>query len=440
VLTKRHSSVALALVAAILTLALAACTYDRSAPVRGELAPNPEPTGALYGRVMHADGYSAPRSSVSVYLYDAANDVKAVTATLSLGFFCLLPGPFCPRPVSAEPDEQGLWSLEEDELGDATAGLQATATLHVDDAEFGPNTTLVLPESEPESEPGSEPESAADGRPRRVPDLVYWEPELTVKGRDGLLTVGWPTATGVPTGKKVTYTVVSASTGDIASEPLLLAGPTNGTTAQVDARVYADAPSELMVVAQTTAKIDGERVEAAYRSAGVPPPGDLTPPSRGAACLAEDKASGQLQPAVSPCPITDGDVEWDTKGVRVPGACVVETAPGDTGTETADAASSDGETAAAKDECIEPVHPRVCVVLPEPRAVSLVVVRTPFNPVGQVVELLDTEHRTVGSREVAGDAFDEVYPVRFEEPVRTGLVCLRDEAGAGSGLSEISVW
>jgi hypothetical protein len=154
--------------------------------------------------------------------------------------------------------------------------------------------------------------------------------------------VGWPTATGVPTGKNVTYTVVSASTGDIASEPLLLAGPTNGTTAQVDARVYA--------------------------------------------------------------------------------------------------ASSDGETAAAKDECIEPVHPRVCVVLPEPRAVSLVVVRTPFNPVGQVVELLDTEHRTVGSREVAGDAFDEVYPVRFEEPVRTGLVCLRDEAGAGSGLSEISVW
>ena len=109
-LPKRRSSVALALVAVV--LALAACAYDRSAPVRGELAPTPEPTGAIYSRVMHADGYSAPRSSVSVYLYDTANDVKAVTATMSLGFFCLLPGPFCPRPVSAEPDEKGLWSLE----------------------------------------------------------------------------------------------------------------------------------------------------------------------------------------------------------------------------------------------------------------------------------------------------------------------------------------
>ncbi len=415
----------MALVATV--LALAACTYDRSAPLRGELAPSPEPTGALYSRVMHADGYSAPRSSVSVYLYDTANDVKAVTAALSLGFFCLLPGPFCPRPVSAEPDEKGLWSLEKDELGDTTAGLQATATLHVGDAEFGPNTTLVLPES------GTG--SVANGEPRRVPDLVYWEPALTVTGKDGLLEVSWPAATDVPTGKKVTYTVVSASTGDAASGPLLLAGPTTGTSAEVDARVYADAPSELMVVAQTTAKIGGERVETAYRSAGVAPPGDLTPPSRGAECLAEDEASGQLRPAVSPCPITDGDVEWDTDGVRLPGVCATET---DTTGTDATGSASDGP--AGEKECTEPNHPRVCVVLPEPREVSLVVVRTPFDPVGQQVELLDAQHRTVDSRAVKGDAFDEVYPVRFEKPARIGVVCLQDDSGAGSGLSEISIW
>ncbi|WP_454852682.1 hypothetical protein [Promicromonospora soli] len=420
-LPKQRSSVALALVAAV--LALAACTYDRSAPIRGELAPTPEPTGALFSRVMHADGYSAPRSSVSVYLYDTANDVKAVTATLSLGFFCLLPGPFCPRPVSADVDAQGLWSLKEDELGDAAAGLQATATLHVDDAEFGPNTTLVLPESD------------ADGGPRRIPDLVYWEPELTVTGKDGLLEVSWPAATGVPAGKKVTYTVVSASTGDTASEPLLLAGPTTDTAARVDARVYADAPSELMVVAQTTMKIGGERVEAAYRSAGVSPPGDLTPPSRGAECLAEDEASGELKPAASPCPITDGDVERDGDGVRLPGACAVETPAVET---DATGSASDGPDGAK--ECVEPNHPRVCVVLPEPRDVSLVVVRTPFNPLGQEVELLDADRRVLTSRAVEGDAFDEVYPVAFEQPVRTGLVCVKDKAGAGGLLGEVSVW
>jgi hypothetical protein len=399
--------------------------YDRDAPVRGEPAPEPEPTGALYSRVMHSDGDSAPRSSVSVYLYDTENDIKAVTATMSLGFFCVLPGPFCPRAVSAQPDERGLWSLTDDEVGDAAAGLRATATLHVDDAVLGPNTVLTLPASD------------TDG-PRRVPDLVYWEPELTVTGnetgKDGLLQVSWPAATGVPAGKKVTYTVVSASAVEgTTAEPRALARPTTGTTARVDARVYADAPSELMVVAQTSTRIDGERVDATYRSAGVPPPADLTPPSRGAECLAEEKASGQLVRAVSPCPITDGDVEWDTSGVRLPTDCVPEVAEASVGPP--DATSSPGPSA----RCA-PEHPRVCVVLPEPREVDLVVLRTPFSPRELTVELLDSERRAVRSSAVDGDAFEEVYPVRFKKPVETSLVCLRDSYGSVSGLSEVSVW
>lgn len=420
-----RSSLALALAA---VLALSACTYDTDAPVRGEPAPEPTPTGALYSRVMHADGYSAPRSSVSVYLYDVTNDVKAVTATMSLGFFCLLPGPFCPRPVSAYPDDQGLWSLEQDELdGDGTAGLQASATLHLDDSEFGPSTTLTLPASD------------ADG-PRRVPDLVYWEPELTVTGEDGLLRVSWPAATGVPTGEEVTYTVVSASTERSASEPQLLAGPTTATTAEVDARVYADAQSELMVVAQTTTTVGHERVEATYRSAGVPQPAGLTPASRDAECLAEDKTSGQLERAVSPCPITDGDVEWAADDVRLPTDCTREAA---TGGPTAGAAREETDGGAGSgpgDPCTEPSHPRVCVVLPEPHEVSLVVVRSPFSADGADVELLDAEQRIVRSHTVRGDAFDEVYPVRFEEPVKASLVCVRDDAGISGSLSEVAVW
>lgn len=408
-------------------LAVTACTfYDQDAPVRGEPAPEPEPTGALYSRVMHSDGDSAPRSSVSVYLYDTANDLKAVTATMSLGFFCVLPGPFCPRAVNAEPDERGLWSLPDDEVGDAAAGLQATATLHVDDAVFGPSTVLTLPAS-----------SAAG--PRRVPDLVYWEPALTVTGNEtgkaGLLQVSWPAATGVPAGKKVTYTVVSASTVEgTTAEPRALARPTSGTTARVDARVYADAPSELMVVAQTSTRIDGERVDATYRSAGVPPPTDLTPPSRGAECLAEDKATGRLVQAVAPCPITDGDVEWDTSGVGLPTDCVPGAAEASVGPP--DDASSPEPSA----RCATAERPRVCVVLPEPQEVSLVVLRTPFSPSGLTVELLDSERRAVRSSAVDGDAFEEVYPVRFKKPVEAGLVCVRDAYGSVSGLSEVSVW
>ncbi|MEV0951282.1 hypothetical protein [Promicromonospora sp. NPDC050249] len=415
----------------VAVLAVTACAYyDQDAPVRGEPAPDPEPTGALYSRVMHAGGDSAPRSSVSVYLYDTENDIKAVTATMSLGFFCVLPGPFCPRAVSAEPDERGLWSLPEDEVGDASAGLQATATLHVDDAVFGPSTVLTLP--------ASDPASGTDG-PRRVPDLVYWEPELAVTGnetgKEGLLQVSWPAATGVPAGKKVTYTVVSASTVEgTTAEPRPLSRPTSGTAARVDARVYADAPSELMVVAQTTTRIDGERVDAIYRSAGVPPPADLTPPSRGAECLAEDKASGRLVQAVSPCPITDGDVEWDTSGVRLPTDCVPEAAGASVGPP--DDASSPEPSA----RCAAPERPRVCVVLPEPREVSLVVLRTPFSPSELTVELLDAERRAVRSGAVDGDAFEEVYPVRFQRPAEAGVVCVRDAYGSVSGLSEISVW
>jgi len=68
------------------------------------------------------------------------------------------------------------------------------------------------------------------------------------------------------------------------------------------------------------------------------------------------------------------------------------------------------------------------------------VVRTPFNPSGLVVELLDAEHRTLRSRAVEGGAFDEVYPVRFEKLVEAGFVCIHDEAGTSGTLSEVSVW
>lgn len=417
----------------VAVLGVTACTYyDQDAPVRGEPAPEPEPTGALYSRVMHSDGDSAPRSSVSVYLYDTENDIKAVTAAMSLGFFCVLPGPFCPRAVNIEPDERGLWSLPDDEVGDAAAGLRATAALHVDDAVFGPNTVLTLPASDPAS---------STAGPRRIPDLVYWEPELTVTGneagKEGLLRVSWPAATGVPAGKKITYTVVSASTVEgTTAGPLPLSRSTTNTTATVDARVYADAPSELMVVAQTSTRIDGERVDATYRSAGVPPPADLTPPSRGAECLAEDKASGQLVEAVSPCPITDGDMEWDTSGVRLPTDCDPEAA------EAAEASLGPPDATSGPEPSARcaPEHPRVCVVLPEPREVDLVVLRTPFGPSELTVELLDSERRAVRTSAVDGDAFDEVYPVRFKKPVEAGLVCVRDEYGSISGLSEVSVW
>jgi hypothetical protein len=137
---------------------------------------------------------------------------------------------------------------------------------------------------------------------------------------------------------------------------------------------------------------------------------------------------------VSPCPITDGDVEWDTSGVRLPTDCVPETAEASVGPPDA----TSGPEPSAR--CPAPEHPRVCLVLPEPREVDLVVVRTPFGPSELTVELLDSERRAVRSSAVDGDAFEEVYPVRFKRPVETSLVCLRDSYGGVSGLSEVSVW
>ncbi|MBE1875019.1 hypothetical protein [Myceligenerans pegani] len=417
-------------VALVVTFALSACGLDRPpAPLRGDPAPSPQPTGVLYGRVMHADGASAPRSTVEVAVTDRNTLGTVLLAIGTLGLACLIPT-LC-DPVRTRPDGEGLWSADQDELRDAP-GLRVDAELGSDGPASGPGTTLSLP--------------ASDEVPRRVPDLVYWDPEVAVTGKGGRLDVAWPALADVPSDGTTTYTTIVAETAGRTPMTHVVSADAEATTASVDARVYADVPSELRVVARTTTRFDGEALDTAYRSAGVPLP-ELTPPSRGAPCLVEDAGSGRLEPAASPCPYTDGNTE-DRDPVALPSACATG-APASAGPDAAASRPTDGgPTADAADPCAEPA-PRACVRLPEPREVSLVVLRTPFPLRGDdAVELLDADHRVVYSVAAGRDPGDDpdavsgsgLYPVRVDRPVRAALVCTHDGQGRALDLTELSVW
>lgn len=395
-------------VALVVAFALSGCglLHREPAPLRGGPVAVPQPTGVLYGRVMHDDGASAPRSSVEVAVTDRNTLGTVLAAVGTLGLACFIPT-LC-EPVRTRPDGQGLWSLDQEEL-EGAPGLRVTAQLGSDGPASGPSTMISLP--------------ASDEVPRRIPDLIYWDPELDVTDRDGRIDVGWPS--NVPTGETFTYTTAVVETRGHAPGTHVVTEDATATTARVDARVYADVPSELQVIARTTTRFDDEDLDTAYHSAAVPLP-ELTPPSRDAACLAEDAKSGRLEPAVSPCPLTDGNTE-DRNPVMLPTDCAADS------------------TASAAPECERPDHPRTCVRLPEPRDVSLVVLRSPFSVSGDdVIELLDADHRVVhstpGQDSGRMEYSHDLHPVHLEQPVRAALVCTHNGRGTALSLTELSVW
>ncbi len=389
--------IAALLAVAILTGASAGCTAapiprDRPEPARS--APEPVPSGALYGRILRQDGRPATRSSVEAYQLSTEDKARLGVAVLSLGFFCLVPG-FCPRPVSAKVNDDGGYAFPTDKVK-ATPSVTVTARHAADPGQVaGP--VVVASFDHP------------TGTTQRVPDLRYWEPAVTVRHTGSAATLGW-TALGRPA-RYAVWTVV----GTGSPEPTGV--ETDGTSATLDLRPYEDAPTAVVVVATTTDTVAGTPVTFAYHAGSVPLPSAGAPPSRGRPCRV-GTANTALVEAAAPCPLTDGDLDTNA---TVPVPCPSGT---------------------AAPSCFALTPHRICVDLGPARPVSLVVYRTPFNGTRPAVELSPDGVSFTRATMRVSTMDSDIVAVPVDPPTRAVLVCVRDDGAglAGAVLDELSAW
>ncbi|MEV0273803.1 hypothetical protein AB0H43_33945 [Hamadaea sp. NPDC050747] len=368
-------------------LLLAGCAYQDmpSAPEPTGPAPEPVPSGVLYGRVLRQDGRAATRSTVQAYQVSDEDTVRTGFAMFSLGLFCLVPG-FCPSPVPAKVGDGGRFAFPAEKIK-PVKHITVTARHAAEDGQLAGAEVAVSLEHDP-------------GTQQRVPDLRYWEPPVRVDGSGDRVTVSWPE---LPGGAEYALWTLAER-----GQPQPTGVTTRSTRAVLDLRPYEDQPTAVIVVASAKNFL--------YRAGSVALPAGSVPPSRGAGCLVGD-AGKALVRAVSPCALTDGDLTTNAE-VRTP---------------CPDAASA----------CPQPTRHRICVDLATARSVSLVVYRTPFLSDGTIVELSTDgkRFRSVGhtAREAASD---DVQVTRISPPITARLACVRNDrfGFAGSVLDEISVW
>jgi hypothetical protein len=249
--------------------------------------------------------------------------------------------------------------------------------------------------------------------PQEVPDLFSWEPRLFFASGGGDLRIRWPALDVGPQTWAVEYTV-EAVLADTGLPVVRVAGPQESTAAVIDARPFEDAGYQVVVVARTSAAIDGRVVELTYRSGSRQVPVRAgAAPSRGRPCLTDD-LRGVLH-AVEPCPLTDGDFRLHQQ-VSFP-AC-----------------PEDGS------ECVQ-THQRQCVNLGASRPVSLVVYRTHFPYVQAVVELSADGRRFIspGPPATPADRGMEIVSVPVDPPQPATIACVRGPF-TGAALQELSVW
>lgn len=368
-------------------------------------APEPVPSGELYGRVMRQDGRPATRSTVQIYQLSNQDKARIGVAAVSLGLFCLVPG-FCPSPVSAPVNAQGAFAFPADKLK-PTPHVTVTAR-HVPGPGQATGAVVVAQFDH------------AAGSQQRVPDLRYWEPTVTV-GRAGVTAmVTWsalPHATG--------YTLWTVP-ADGSRGPRSTGVTTTGATARLDLRPFEDEPTALIVVASVARTVDGRQTSFAYSTASTALPSAGAAPSRGRPCRVGDPGV-RLTPVTHPCPLTDGDLDVNA----------------DLPVDCASGSPAASRSPAGSVPVCAPATPhRVCVDLGGPRQVSLVVYRTPFLTDGTVVELSPDGVRfdRVGTR--TGDPAGDVHPVTVDPPRRASLACVRNDrfGFAGAVLDELSVW
>lgn len=376
----------------------------RSAPPTRTNPPAPEsplPTGALYGRVVGADGSVISDADVSLFQITDDEKLRTGFAMFSLGFYCLIPG-WCASPVEAELTSHGYYAFPARDVKQ-TPDLALSVKRPARVAGLSPASTSV---------------SLANGPdPQQAPDIAIWEPRLTIEKRGNRAVVSWPALEGAVRGPELTYSVWARPVDSMSSaESQRLAGPTSRTSIELDLRTYEDQPTEVVVMAGTKANVKGQEVEFGYRTAGWELPLSDPPVSRDRPCQVDGEA-GRLVPAKTPCPLTDGELDRHAE-VLAPGECSVDT-------RTCEGAN----------------HDRICVDLGQSRRVSLVVVRTPFSLAAEDLRIeVSTDGRNF--RRVGRGHDTELVAVAVR-PARTArFVCAYDTSGGFSGhiLEEVSVW
>ncbi|WP_027345957.1 hypothetical protein [Hamadaea tsunoensis] len=378
-------------------VSLTGCTAPHmpTGPEPTGAAPEPVPSGVLYGRVLRQDGRAATRSTVTAFQLSDEDIVRTGAAVVSLGFFCLVPD-FCPRSVSATVEPTGEYAFPADKMK-PVPHVTVTARHAAESGQAtGPAVVVSF--------------DRAQGR-QRVPDLRFWEPSITVRttGADTSADTGAVvTWTGFPGGADYALWTV---TGTDSPQPTGVT--TRETSARLDLRPFEDLPTALIVVASTRSPADGEIAQGdfAYHSGSVALPSAGGPPSREHPCSLGDPG-GRLTAAAMPCPLTDGDL--DTNAV-VAAPC-------------------------ATSSCATVTRHRICVDLGTPRPVSLVAYRTPFLTEGTIVELSGDGthfHRAGNVTDSGGLHIARIAPAQTAR-----LACVRNDrfGFAGAILNEISVW
>ncbi|KRA29793.1 MULTISPECIES: hypothetical protein [unclassified Nocardioides] len=389
------------LVLVALALLVTACTTSGEPsppPAPAVVVPSAVPAGAVYGRLLDGSGKSVPGGAVTLTQPFDDNIVLLSGRLISLGVFCLIPDAgLCPTSHRADLTDNGLWSVPAGDVEEGkalTLGGQRPGT----STGTGALTTVSVP-------------NGPD--PQRVPDLVLWEPEVTLTPVARGTRVTWPRLTG-PRGRKARYAVY-VTTGEPAfAKPVEVASGLRRTSAVVAGWVTEDQPMRVTVIASTKRG----RAVFVHTSPSVAATGTAVPVSRGRPCSA-DKGGRQVR-AVGTCGLTDGDLSSHVQ-VRLKGECDVDTSG-----------------------CRPRSHHRICVDLGRARPVSRVVVRTPFLAVDQVVEL-SRDGRTFTTQGRLGDVGADDARV-FAVPVRPAatarFACIRSDAYgyAGATTAEISVW
>lgn len=386
-----------------LALLLSACTTTGGSPASPTApavdVPQAVPAGAVYGRLMDAEGRSVPGGSVTLSQPFDDNVVLFSVRLVSLGLFCLIPdAELCPSFHGADVSDDGLWSVPAE---DVEPGKALTLSGHgLDPAEgTGAHTSVSVPNGT---------------APFHVPDLVLWQPTVRVTPAAGGARVTWPRLVGVPHGRGVRYDVAVTTDASTIDEPVLVGRGLRRTSAVVPGWQVEDQPFRVTVVAAT------RRGKAAYvyTAPSTSGAGAAVPLSRGRPC-STDRRRRQVR-AVGACPLTDGDLDSHEQ-VRLKGECDVDVSG-----------------------CRPPRHTRICVDLGRARTVRRVVVRSPFLAVDQVVET-SLDGRSFTRRGAFADTPDGDTSGVFVVGVpaaRARWVCAssKDYGYSGANLSEISAW